>query len=726
MKKHILLLLSCFVLLGSIKAQAPNLFVDSKVTTNGSGIFTSPGTINGRPYWIGPTPNNSECIYWNQSSKWWLLVQWRGDTTKLFGTMSYLAKDVDIPVGVWNSFFTVDLIGPKLNYSLQTLIETSKNEGSFSDKIIISHNKYEGQLFGGNNGDDFIARGYAKVEGLPEGLQAVLIRLNDSTLELSLMNKAIVHDKDSSFTLVFNDGAYTNGGKADSTINNSQKINLDFIKIIAVAKNGGDFETIQTALDNAKNHDIIEVAEGVYTERINNYSLTNISIIGKGPDKTILQADTAPGIATDRVINSLNNSKLRIEGLTIRNGYSTNFGAGAGIRVNDLIMRNCRVVNNIAYSSGSNVAVGGGISGNNLYIYDSEISENSCSNVNKQGLIQGGGIYCEKLLYIENSTVSGNYCGMSGGGISIRNNGASNIIINTTVSNNTAEIEGGGIYTNDSISLINTIVWGNNGPAGDDIFQLNNNSKPIKLIHTFVEKVKGKIADTAYLIGASLSGNPLLDTLSFNCATTRTHALLAGSAAIDAGDSEASVPKIDQRGFSLQDNRDVGSHEFVGNFGFNIGRDSICIGSSETLELKSAHKNGIFTGEGVLGNIFSAEEIKSEGIVYISYTIDAIGCDQFQSTDSIYVYDCRINDIPRINSIALTLYPNPAFEMLWIKTDVTGSKDIQIAEISGKVVFKSTMENAEEAISLKDIPKGVYIVSTVANGIRMNQKFIKL
>jgi len=111
--------------------------------------------------------------------------------------------------------------------------------------------------------------------------------------------------------------------------------------------------------------------------------------------------------------------------------------------------------------------------------------------------------------------------------------------------------------------------------------------------------------------------------------------------------------------------------------------------------------------------------------VPITYSIDAVGCDNFKSTDSIYVYECAVNDIQRVNALEVTLYPNPANDMIWIKTNVAGPKYIQISETSGKVVFEGKVQNSEEGISIANMPNGMYIVSVVVNGIRTNQIFVK-
>ena len=62
--------------------------------------------------------------------------------------------------------------------------------------------------------------------------------------------------------------------------------------------------------------------------------------------------------------------------------------------------------------------------------------------------------------------------------------------------------------------------------------------------------------------GSPSSADPLLQPLANNGGTTQTHALQAGSPAIDAGSGGSEVPTKDQRGFNKVGTRDVGAFEF--------------------------------------------------------------------------------------------------------------------------------------------------------------------
>jgi hypothetical protein len=217
---------------------------------------------------------------------------------------------------------------------------------------------------------------------------------------------------------------------------------------------------------------------------------------------------------------------------------------------------------------------------------------NSTVNDNKTTSVQelqrgGGGIYNSGDTSIMNSTFSGNQTPLAGGGI--RNYGWINLI-NSTISGNQANGSGGGIY-NDGTGTLEarnaTIV---SNTANADAVGLNSNGGGIKndggtvnLFNTILalnihviesggfltavnDDCNGSLNQLKYSLLTTTTGctitnvnsiteqNPKLDPLADNGGPTETHALNAGSPAIDAGDPDgckdpqANDLTTDQRG----------------------------------------------------------------------------------------------------------------------------------------------------------------------------------
>ncbi len=228
--------------------------------------------------------------------------------------------------------------------------------------------------------------------------------------------------------------------------------------------------------------------------------------------------------------------------------------------------------------TGNSAGFGGGISASGTTtITSSTISGNLAGG-------DGGGIYAFfGTTAITSSTISGNQAGSNGGGI-LANSGTT--ITSSTITGNSAGDDGGGIFANSgTTTIISSTITGNRADADNNGSGAGGGiritSSPVTLSHTLVagndlgnstaDDISGTVdsASNFNLIGVNtglsgitnggVSGNqigtsgspldPLLGSLADNGGPTKTHALLAGSPAIDAGNlGIASPPNFDQRG----------------------------------------------------------------------------------------------------------------------------------------------------------------------------------
>jgi CSLREA domain-containing protein len=259
-------------------------------------------------------------------------------------------------------------------------------------------------------------------------------------------------------------------------------------------------------------------------------------------DDLILAGDSAKttfidGAAADRVFDILG-SAVTISGITIQNGSASD---GGGIRLN-------------ASSS--------------LTLHDAAVSDNHATNT-------GGGILVSGLLTLNRVTIEGN-SGDVGGGIYV-NNGASASLINDTLSGNSAVTNGGAIFTKNTVDITNSTIAGNDALAGaGGIHFLGVGNASLK--NTILANNAGGNANGALISlgnnidsdGSALLGDPLdsvdpiLGPLADNGGTTRTHALLPGSPAINAG-TATGAPTVDQRGIGRDATPDIGAFEYQNN-----------------------------------------------------------------------------------------------------------------------------------------------------------------
>ncbi len=277
---------------------------------------------------------------------------------------------------------------------------------------------------------------------------------------------------------------------------------------------------------------------------------------------------------------------------SIVSGNNSSGSGGGFCTESGLTITGSSVTGNIA-SSGSN---GGGALYNNggtVSIVSSRVRGNRAPNgygggiynlgttlaltnstVDDNGALVGGGIANYGSLVVAGSTISHNRADNFGGGIDLSGAGATLSMTNSTISGNTTTLfDGGGINnTSGAASTIgNSTITGNG--AGRDGGGILNSSGTVNMTSTVVSgnaggDCSGLVTDNGGSLdgdgscGAGSTGNPLLDSLADNGGPTQTHALQAGSPAIDAGDN-GSCPATDQRGVARSDGScDIGAYEY--------------------------------------------------------------------------------------------------------------------------------------------------------------------
>jgi len=275
-----------------------------------------------------------------------------------------------------------------------------------------------------------------------------------------------------------------------------------------------------------------------------------LTLQGSGPDLTIID-----GGAVDRVFeigDDVSPVTVTIRNLTIRNGDATQnpgmlFQGGGGILLN--AQANATLEN--VHISGNTGTQGGGLYNDGMATATlTRVTISGNTGVTAAG--EGGGIYnnTNGTLTITNSTISGNAATSDGGGIS--NNGPTLALTSVTITNNTADSDnsaggtGGGITNNfaTSVTLRNTIVAGNlvGTSGGNANCQANPNALTSQGNNLF-----GSNTECTGITTDVEAANPLLGPLADNGGDTPTHALLAGSPALNAGASTG-CPATDQRG----------------------------------------------------------------------------------------------------------------------------------------------------------------------------------
>jgi len=314
-----------------------------------------------------------------------------------------------------------------------------------------------------------------------------------------------------------------------------------------------------------------------------------IVISGAGAANTIIDANRI-----DRAIAIDQHATATIAGVTIRNGTAQDLSNGGGIyNLNArLTVSDCIIESNYTGDSG-----GGIYSMGILNILRSTIRSNVAQS--------GGGVFVDGPATIQDSIFYSNGAG-NGGGILVTA-GLSTVVVNSTISLNYANNNGGGILSYHNTLLYNTSVVGNdadhdrdeNGGIGGGVYI--SPEAEFKVYNTLIagntlvdspiyNDCNGTLAAFGWNLlgesescviagdGAASVGFISLNTigpLQDNGGPTWTHALLAGSEAIDTTldtvgcvDEAGATLTTDQRGARRPAGArcDVGAFEYGADF----------------------------------------------------------------------------------------------------------------------------------------------------------------
>ena len=258
-----------------------------------------------------------------------------------------------------------------------------------------------------------------------------------------------------------------------------------------------------------------------------------------------------------------NGDAVTIQRSTI-SGNQALTGDGGGINKSDATGDQIEIIDSTLTG---NSAIGGG----GLYfagqttatITRSTIQGNSAST-EESGNGGGGVNFAGTSLSITNSTITGNTATNNGGGLLTRIGNGGTTLTNVTITANAANSDstgggvGGGIYSGfGTLAYVNTIIAGNSGNQC-----MSGGSGTLTSIESNLSS-----DSTCNLINASdlPATAPGLGALADNGGATETHALLPGSAAIDAG-HPTFCPVDDQR----QVDRPIGPACDIGAFEASI------------------------------------------------------------------------------------------------------------------------------------------------------------
>ncbi|WP_158222621.1 Ig-like domain-containing protein [Rhodopirellula sp. MGV] len=344
-------------------------------------------------------------------------------------------------------------------------------------------------------------------------------------------------------------GLFETSGSVQVTGVNSRQNALAGIRV----SNEGTNQPLTTSIEDSTFES--NIFRGAYFVSVSEVSIVDTTIVGNGSE-TIEERVDGGGI------NQTGGGLLTIQNSQIRYNVSNGDGGGVYSDSSNTEIDDSEISENTSFYSGGGVAVQNG-----SLLIDGSTLANNRSGVS--GLYGGGGglWMAGREAYLVNTTISGNTALYGNGGGMMSRTGSGPVhLINSTIANNAAgrsptgaPLFGGGLFAISGQTLvINTIFDGNTAPGTSSVSMPSDVSDPNQSVFSLGNNLVSDPSNASLFnaVGDLVGQDARLAPLQDNGGPTRTHALLTGSPALDAGAPDGqnpapnlSIPTVDQRGF---------------------------------------------------------------------------------------------------------------------------------------------------------------------------------
>ncbi|MCH8569509.1 MAG: hypothetical protein LAT67_14640 [Balneolales bacterium] len=567
--KWLPVLILIFISLMTTELFAQNMEVSGAGSANANGTYIETGTSEGKPRYVKDGDPSWEII-WQWGIRW-VIAEYGMENYEAWENVATpnLVTTWDVSMG-FSPAPTVTQAGRAVSFSTQMFVENQDiNDGSIGNSITITHNENDDDYFAGSFGEDFLLNGKAEITNVPAGLSATLVWQSASELLFSFSGTALSHTNANditNLTLEFSDTAFDQGDAQGVTNFSITDLEVNFIEVVTVASSGGDFTSIQAAVDAIVEYDVIELSAETYTVTSTIQINKSLLLRGQGVGLTIIQGNTevtssgtAHALFAASGWDSSNIDNVRFHDMTFRYGFF-NSGGMTSIRMSGVgyfelvrahIYGNRGIHTNAA---GLGLAMSGT---KNALIKDSLFEDNAITNAGPYSggssiWIDSGHAKIINTTFYNNSVVRHPETvgwETNGGTVLVTGSLSEVNIINSTFTANEGHF-GGAVSTGENpvANITNSILFGNTASnGGDDLYRRDGT---INAYNSIIGVSAANSGTPINGISSNVtSADPLLspEGLADNEGPTMTIALQPGSPAIDAGLENEFVPETDQR-----------------------------------------------------------------------------------------------------------------------------------------------------------------------------------
>lgn len=152
------------------------------------------------------------------------------------------------------------------------------------------------------------------------------------------------------------------------------------------------------------------------------------------------------------------------------------------------------------------------------------------------------------------------------------------------------------------------------------------------------------------------------------------------------------------------------------------GLDSFYLIGSPPDTLSGSPPGGVFTGQGMVGNVFDPNlaGIGTHAIIY--FYADSTGCN---ASDTLTTVVDSVTGVAPRQDLALVIAPNPSTGVLRIRLSKPSSTLLQVFDATGRLRQSDRIVGAETTFSIHHLPSGSYLVRVVGDDVSAQQVVIK-
>jgi hypothetical protein len=138
--------------------------------------------------------------------------------------------------------------------------------------------------------------------------------------------------------------------------------------------------------------------------------------------------------------------------------------------------------------------------------------------------------------------------------------------------------------------------------------------------------------------------------------------------------------------------------------------DTLCVNTGNVTLLGESPSGGMFSGNGVSGNVFNTS-IAGIGTHTIDYEyLDGNGCSAIASA-TIFVDLCTAISNAQNENNVFTIAPNPASSQVIINLNENANQTLTLMDVLGKTLKSSVVNNKHILLNTEDLQAGIYFIS---------------